>query len=248
MLTDHVKRGLQAGLLAGGAYGLFVALLANPLISYAETFEHGHSHGGGGPVVSNAITSVVSVAGGVSLGVLFGVVGFGVIFYFIEPAIPGVGATKSYLLGAAGFVSISGAPWLALPPQPPGIEQALGTEPRLLWYVVMVLAGALACGLAGYAYSRLRLDHGRGLAAAGSLLALVFLPLVAAFAPANPVSGSLPVAFVSVFRAVTLMGQLGLWFVLASAHAWFRQRSDTTDSDRSDQLRFSDTPPIPSES
>lgn len=221
-LTDHLVRGLKAGAVAGGAYGLFVALIGNPLIRYAETFEHSHS--GGGPVVPRAVTALISTAGGVFLGILFGVVVIGALYYFLEPAIPGTDGTKSYLLGAAGFVTVSGAPWLAIPPQPPGVEQALGVETRILWYLLMAIVGAFACGLSGYVYIRLRPRYGQAPAGLGAGLVFLSIPVVATIAPANPVSGSLPAELAFVIQAVTGLGQVGLWFVLASAHAWLLRR------------------------
>lgn len=222
MFTRYVQRGMTAGAVAGVAFGLFVAFVGNPLIAYAETFESG-GHGGG-PVVSGAVTTAVSVVGGVLLGVLLGAVVFGVVFYFFEPAIPGRGATKSYLLAAAGFLTVSGAPWLVLPPQPPGIEQALPTGVRIPWYLAMMVTAAVACGLAGYAFNRLRSRHGRWVATLGAVVPLGLVLVVAAIAPTNSVTGSIPGGLASVFRTVTGLGQLGLWVILASAHAWLLRR------------------------
>lgn len=240
MLTDYVTRGLKAGVLAGIAFGVFVALVGNPLIGYAETFEHGH---GAGPVVSGTVTTTVSIVGGVLLGILFGGVVLGAVFYFLEPMIPGVAGSKSYVLGAAGFITVSGAPWLLFPPQPPGVEQALATDVRLTWYLVMMLTGGLACALSGYVYTRVRTPHGRLTAFVSALAALALVPLVAAFGPANPVSGPVPAELASVFRTVTVVGQVGLWFVLASVHAWLLRR-DRFEGPRDEELSRSDAPGV----
>lgn len=229
MFTRYVARGVKAGIVAGVAFGAFVALVANPLIGYAETFEH--SHGGGGPVVSGTVTTAISIAGGVLFGILFGAVLFGTVFYFLEPAVPGAAETKSYVLGTAGFVTVSGAPWLVFPPQPPGMEQALATEVRIGWYLVMMATGALACGLAAYAYTHLRARHSRTLAVVGACGPLGLIPVMAFVAPANPVSGAVPARLAFVFRTVTAAGQVGLWFVLATAHAWFLRRDRAVESD-----------------
>lgn len=222
MLTNYVLRGMKAGVVAGVAFGLFVALVGNPLIGYAETFEEsGH---GGGPVVTGAVTTLVSIGGGVLLGILIGAVFLGAVFYFLEPAIPGEGGTKSYLMAAAGFVTVSGAPWLVLPPQPPGVEQSLPVETRLPLYMGMMVAGAVACGLSGYAFNRLRVRSGRPAAFVGALVPLGLLLVVATVAPANAVSGPIPGDLAAVFRTITGTGQVGLWFVLASVHAWLLGR------------------------
>lgn len=230
MFARYIARGAKAGLVGGLAFGAFVALVANPLVGYAETFEHGHGHGGG-PVVSGTVTATVSVAGGVLLGVLFGAVLFGAAFYFLEPIVPGGTETKSHVLGATGFVTASGAPWLVLPPQPPGVEQTLATDVRLAWYLLMMVVGAVACSLSMYGYTRLRARRGRLSALAGGCVPLGLIPLVASAAAANPVSGQVPAQLAAAFRAVTASGQIGLWFVIATAHAWFVHRDRAGDVD-----------------
>ena len=116
MLFAHLRRGLVAGAAGGVVYGLFVASVVVSLVELAESFEAG----GHEAAVSATTTVVVSVGGGVLWGLFLGLLVFGAVYYFFEPAIPGEGATRSYLLGAAGFVTVSGAPWLVLPPLPPG--------------------------------------------------------------------------------------------------------------------------------
>ena len=252
MLTRHLRSGLQAGVAGGLAFGLFVALLGNPLIRYVETFEsfkggHSHAHAHGGSAVGpETVGSIASVGGGVVFGVLLGTVVFGALYYVLEPAIPGTSTTKSYVLGASGFLTVSGAPWLLFPPQPPGVKAALATDVRIHWYLGMALAGALACGLAGLAYTRLRARRGQLPALLGTALPFCVLPILATLGPATPVSGSIPAALAYVFRTVTVMGQLGLWFVLASTHAWLLRRErigepESTDADSTDRPTFADT-------
>ncbi|WP_415383560.1 CbtA family protein [Halosimplex sp. TS25] len=253
MLARHVTRGVKTGLVAGLAFGLLVALVANPLVAFADELGHegGHAtggqhadhaegaHAGGGDTgadgadhesphdgaVSAAVTSAVSAVSGVLWGVLLGGVVFGVAFALLEPAIPGTGAAKSYVLAAAGFVTVSGAPWLVLPPQPPGAEQALPTATRLPLYAGMMVAGALACLLAGALYRELRERRGRVAAAAAASLSLGLLAAPAALAPANGVTHSLPAALSSGLVGLVVFGQAFLWLVLAAAHARLRRPS-----------------------
>lgn len=240
MPSLDVLRGVKAGAAAGLVFGAFVALVGNPLVGYAETFESG-GHGGG-PAVSGVVTAIVSVAGGVLLGVLLGAVVFGLGFYLLEPAIPGTGGVKSYLLAAAGFITISGAPWLVLPPQPPGVEQALSTRVRITWYLIMMAVGALTCGLSGAVYNRLRATVGVERAVVGALVPFGLVFGVPSLAPANPVSGPITGGVADLFRAVTVTGQLGLWFVLASVHAWLGARGTEERADGNDR-RDVDEPP-----
>ncbi|RRJ33704.1 CbtA family protein [Halocatena pleomorpha] len=237
MFTEYVTRGAKAGVVGGVAFGLFIALVGNPLIGYAETFEHSHGHSS---TVSDTVAAVVSVVGGVLLGVLLGIVVFGAIYYFLEPVLPGGSMdAESYLLGGAGFITISGAPWLALPPQPPGVEQSLSVDVRIAWYALMMGAGALSCGLAGYVYRRLRRrfdDRSRAIAAFGATTMFGVLPVVALVAPANSVTGPIPSELATVIRAVTAMGQVGFWFVLATAHAWLVRRDRSIPESETDPI------------
>jgi predicted cobalt transporter CbtA len=217
MATDHLERGALAGVAGGLVYGLFVATVGNSFIAGLETFEHGH--GGGGPVVSELTTAAASVGGGVLWGLLFGIGVFGMAYYLFEPALPGDGAVKRLTLAAAGFLVVSGAPWLVLPPQPPGVEQALPTETRLLWYGGMMVAGAMVVGLCGLAYRR---TTGRRtpVTVAAALVPLGLLAVPMALAPANPVTGDVPAGLVTAYQWTVVFGQLLLWATLAAVHAW----------------------------
>lgn len=221
MFRRYLERGLAAGAVGGLAFGLFVAVVGNPLVRAVESLGHHHAaHGGHESAVSATVTNVVSVGGGVLWGLLLGGVVFGALYYFLEPAIPGDGATKRYVLAAAGFVTASGAPWLVVPPKPPGVESTVAVGTQQLLYGGMVLAGALACMLAGYAYDRLR---GRGVrwqfAAVGALAPFALLA-VPALAFSVPTTGDVPAAMTVAYRGFVVFGQATLWFVLASAHAW----------------------------
>lgn len=213
MPVAHLKRGLTAGLLAGLAFGLFLALIGGPLVGAAEHAAGEHATHAAGPG---------SVAGGVLWGLLLGG-GFGAAYYVLEPVLPGPPVVRSLVLAGAGFVVVSGAPWLAVPPQPAGIEPALSPDASRLWYAGTMVAGALACGLAGYLRRRLG-RHGRSVALAGAALPLAALLLVPAVAPATPPS-TLPPSLVATFRGVVVAGQVGLWLLLAGVHAWLLGRA-----------------------
>ncbi|WP_436930802.1 CbtA family protein [Halosimplex halobium] len=236
MFTAYLKRGVKAGAVAGLVFGVLVALVANPLVGFADALGHGgdhaldgrHDHASGEHhgAVSTAVTNGVSVVAGVLWGILLGGVVFGVVFYFLEPAVPGAGATKSYLLAAAGFVTVSGAPWLVLPPQPPGVAHALPTETRVVLYGGMMAAGALACLLAGSLYGRLRAARGRATAAVVATLPLCLLAVPTVLAPSNAVEHSLPAGLATGMTGVTVFGQVLLWLLLAGSHARFRRWSE----------------------
>ena len=234
MLRSYVERGVLAGTAGGLAFGLFVALVGNPLVGHVEKLarasEEGHHAADG--LLSATVTNLVSVGGGILWGLLLGAVVFGVVYYFLEPAIPGEGAARRYVLAGAGFLTVSGAPWLVLPPQPAGVESALATETRIIWYGGMVVAGAVVCLLAGYTYRRLiRRGTRQPLAALGALAPLALLALPVAIAPTAATASGVPADVALAYRGVVVFGQAGLWFVLASAHAWLQRRSDDETPD-----------------
>ncbi|EMA06371.1 CbtA family protein [Haloferax denitrificans] len=266
MFAEYLTRGVKAGVVAGLVFGLFMAVVANPLVAYTDELNHatveesGHSHeaesahshetegthshetegththeaegthageGGGhhDTAVSMAVTKVVSVAAGGLWGVVLGGAFFGVAFFFLEPAIPGPDAAKSYLMGLAGFITVSGAPWLVLPPAAPGAEQSLSVATRLPLYAGMMLAGALACLSAGYVYTRLRESSGSVAALVGAAVPFALLAALAVVAPENAVHGALSPTLETGLTGLFAFGQVLLWLVLAAAHARFRPSS-----------------------
>jgi hypothetical protein len=226
MATDYLERGALAGLAGGLCYGLFQATVGNSFTVGVETFESGHSHGGG-PVVDGVTTAAVSVGGGVLWGLLFGIAVFGIGYYFLEPALPGSGVTGRLALAAAGFLTVSGAPWLVLPPQPPGFEQALATDTRLALYAGTMGVGALVSTACVLAYRRTanRQTAVRTLATA---LPLALLAVAVALAPANPVTGPVPATLAAAYRWTVVFGQVGLWATIAAVHGWLGEPELTT--------------------
>ncbi len=222
-MYDALKRGVGAGAVAGVAYGLFVALVATPAIAFAETFEAGHGHESGIDLVAAA----PSVVGGGLFGLLLGAA-FGVVYYLFEPALPGATDTRNYLLAAAGFVTVSGAPWLALPPQAPGAEYALGSDARLVIYAGMMALGALACALSALAWRR---TEGTATVARAAAALLPFGLVVAAafFAPTASSSGPIPDGLATAYRGLVVVGQVLLWMTLATAHTWLLDRTAASE-------------------
>lgn len=248
MFVAYVRRGVAAGLVAGLVFGLLIALVANPLVGFADELGHSagghhdgssaHQKGSGSDsghhdrAVSMVVTNAVSVISGVLWGILLGAVVFGVAYYFLEPVIPGTGGTKSYLLAGAGFITVSGAPWLVLPPQPPGVEQALSPTTRLVLYGGMMVAGALVCLLAGFVYTRIRV-RGCATATVATMLPFGLLVIPVLLSPANPVERSLPPELASGLTGMIVFGQAMLWVLLAGLHTRFHSRSNSRSRSRS---------------
>lgn len=225
MLFTYLRRGLVAGAVGGTIYGLFTLTVVSNLVSLSESFASGH-HAGHEPVVPETMTIIVSVSGGILWGIFLGLLAFGAVYYFLEPALPGTDESRSYLLAGAGFIIVSGAPWLVLPPLPPGVDQGLPTETRILWYVTMMVIGAIACGTAGYLYNRLRSRWRRSAAIIVAGTPVLLIIGVAIAAPANPASGDVPARFVATYQWIIAFGQAGLWFTFATVHVWLLRRNE----------------------
>lgn len=220
MLSSYLQRGVAAGAIAGAFYGAYVYLVLNPQVEYMEDAAHGdgghgHDHAGGHAhdAVAEATTAAVSAGGGVLWGVLLGTC-FAAAYYLLEPALPG-GDLRSYVLAAAGLVTVSLAPWSLLPPAAPGVEHLLSTDTRLLLYAGMMLVGAATSAASVYIYSRTRGEAGRLRALAAGAAPLAVLPLVAVAAPELYAGGADPYLAGS-FAWMVAFGQAALWMGIAS--------------------------------
>jgi len=258
MIAAYVVNGVKAGLVAGVAFGLLVALVANPLVAFAEEraqVEHtgdaatdshdhagsdashtdtsttggGHDHASGG--LPTVVSDGVSVLSGVLWGVFLGVTGFGIAFYLLEPIVPGSGAVRSYAFGGAGFLTASVAPWLVFPPAPPGVARSLDPTAATLLYCGAVAAGAVGSITGMYAYDRLRVDRGRAAAVVAAVLPWTLLVAVAvavAGVPTVPVPTGMSPTLANGLAGLVVFGQALTWLVLAGAHARFHDPDGAT--------------------
>ncbi|MBZ6495832.1 CbtA family protein [Natrinema longum] len=257
MLVDYLERGVLAGSIAGIAYGAYMTFVANPLIGHmegladggeAEGHAHGageHAHAAGGHAheagehahaVSEATTAAVSIGSGVLWGILLGGI-FALAFYFLEPALPGRGRAKTYVLAGAGFLTASVAPWLVLPPTTPGAEQAFDPTLRIAMYAGMMAVGAVVAALSIDGYKRVskRSRPLGGITAAVPIVALVAVTTVAA--PAIVDSGAMPADLVAAFRGLTVLSQAALWALVAGSFGWLQTRAGVRSAtDRRDDL------------
>ncbi len=222
MIVDSFERGVAAGGVAGLVYGLFMALVGNPLVHQVEHL--GHDHGGAehAHAVSEATTAVVGAASGVLWGILLGAA-FGAAYYLFEPSLPGVGSTKAYALAGAGFLTVSGVPWLVLPPVAPGTEQALATDLRLLIYGTMMVLGAVICASSVAAYDRVRHRRGPPAAVGAALVPFVLCVFPVVLVPTNVLAGP---ELAAAFRWLVVLSQIALWAILAAVYARIDRRAE----------------------
>lgn len=218
-MFSYCKRGVTAGSIAGMGYGTLMAAVGNPLTRYVDAVaHHDHSHEAA-PVVSETTTALVGIGSGVLWGIFLGAA-FGVVYYLLEPSLPGTEGTRPYVLAGAGFLTVSVAPWLALPPTAPGMEQQLTTTPRLVLYGGMMLAGGALAVFGIGVYTKLAPRR----RVAGGLVGLA--PIVVAIAvvpqltPAAASAGDLPGTLVVTYQGMIVSSQAGLWLVLAGGYSW----------------------------
>ncbi|ELY39263.1 CbtA family protein [Natronorubrum tibetense] len=246
MIYDYLQRGVLAGVVAGLAYGLYVAVVANPLSEYLHdaghghgdhghddhSHEHGHAHEHAEHAVSETTTALVSIGSGVLWAIFLGGL-FAIALYFLEPALPGPDGVKAYVLAGAGFVTVSATPWLVLPPAAPGAEQLYTIDMRLAIYVGLVALGAIVSATAILAYRRTapRQPALRVVAAAVPIVAVAaVLPLATPTIVTHPeLSGDL----VSAYQALAVLSQAAVWALLAGSFNALRRRAEPS-ADASD--------------
>lgn len=220
MLVDSLERGVAGGAAAGLAYGAFVAAVANPLVAHLEHLEHGAGHGHeAAGAVAESTTLAVGVGGGILWGVLLGAA-FAVAYFFLEPALPGGDAVRPYVLAGCGFLTVSGVPWLALPPAAPGTEYALGTDARLLLYGGLMIVGALTAALAVAAYRRAAPRGPVAAIAAAAVPLCGVAVLVPALAPTAATGVAVPADLAAAFRGLVVLSQASLWLLVAAGYRW----------------------------
>lgn len=224
MIVDSFKRGIFAGVVTGVAYGLVLALISNPLVEQLEHADHDHaSHGH--EAVSELTTAFLSIGSGVLWGVLLGAA-FGVTYYLFEPSLPGDEDTKVYVLAAAGFLTVSGVPWLALPPVAPGTEQIFATDIRLIIYGAMMILGLTICVLSIMLFQYQRRRNGRSSFAATGIAATPFLLCVVPIILIPTNLSNPPEELAVVFQWFVVLSQGGLWLLLAGIYTRLKQRAD----------------------
>lgn len=232
MIQEYCRRGVVAGAIAGIAYGIFMAVVGNPLAAYMENLAvQGHDHAG--QHIWDT-TALVSVGSGVLWGIFLGGA-FAVAYYFLEPTLPGTDTVKPYVLAGAGFLTVSVTPWLVLAPTAPGAEKALGMEPRLLIYGGSMVAGAALAALSIAVYRTLSTRRRDIAAVAGLAPVAVAVLVLGQVTPTIISSGEIPETLFAAYQGLVALSQAALWLLLAASYNWLSRRgaaeSGTTTGD-----------------
>jgi len=228
-MIDYCKRGVFAGGVAGVAYGLFIAFVANPLTEYLHHagHDHGHHAAESARVVAESTTAIVSIGGGLLWAIFLGGV-FGLAMFVFEPALPATGTARSYVLAGCGFLTVSATPWLVLPPAAPVAEHLYPVETRLAIYGGLVLVGGAVSAASIESYRRTTARHrllgvAAGLApVAGTIL---ILPVVTPTVVTHP---GLSTDLVAAYQAMVIVGQAGIWLLIAATFGWLQRRGESS--------------------
>jgi len=232
LFRNIVFTAVIAGLLSGLLMTVMQSFSTVPLILQAETYEHaeaGHSHdaapaaGAAAPAMADhqheeeawapadgferfAYTAAADVLAGI---------GFALVTIAIAEGLGGFGGWRGGLMfGIAGFLTVSLAPGMGLPPELPGMPAAeLG--PRQIWWISTAAATAVGIGLLAYTRS--------ALLAAVAIVLLVAPHIIGAPLPPThetEVPMDLYARFVNAVYATNLV----FWAVLGALAGAIRQR------------------------
>lgn len=228
-MIDYLKRGVGAGGVAGLAYGLFMAFVANPLTAYLEHSHHDHAHHAAesATAVAESTAAIASIGGGLLWAIFLGGV-FGIGLFVFEPAIPGTGAIRSYVLAGVGFVTISATPWLVLPPSAPGSERLYAVDTRLAIYGGLVVLGALVSATAISLYRRTVSSHRLFGLATGVVPIVAMIIVVPALTPTVVTHPEVSTDLVAAYQAMVVAGQAGIWLLIAVTFSWLERRDGST--------------------
>lgn len=172
LFRNIVFTAVIAGLLSGLLLTIMQSFSTVPLILQAETYENaeaGHSHSHDAAPAGDAVVPAdhhhdeeawmpadgferfIYTAGA---DMLAGI-GFALVLIAISEALGGFNGWRGGLMfGLAGFLTVSLAPGLGLPPELPGMPAAeLG--PRQVWWIATALCTAVGLGLLFYTRSAL---------------------------------------------------------------------------------------------
>lgn len=205
---------VMVGLLAGLTSAVLQTFVGEPLVRQAIALEKARATTVEPELVSRSVQSGVGLFAGLGLaGVAFGLL-FSLTFWGLRAGRPDP-FRRALVAGSILFGSLTVAPWLKYPPNPPAVGNPETLDRRQALYVSLV-ALSLALGLAGAALSsRLRRwpEHLRVTA----VILAVGIPFALALAvlPPAPDRVDAPATLIWRFRLASLGGSALLWAVLS---------------------------------
>jgi hypothetical protein len=228
-------RGLLAGLLGGLAAFAVAYVVGEPSVRAAIAIEQageehandGHARAGTAePAAAEEVPRSLQSTAGLLTGTLVGGVTIGGLVGVLSALALGrlgrlgIRATSLTIAGI-GFLAIYAVPFLAYPPNPPGVGRSETIGDRTALYFLMMAISVIAAITAIMVGRRMARHWGAwyaGLAAVGGYL-LVTLAAVAMMPGINEVPAGFPAQVLFDFRIASFATQLTLWGVLGVALA-----------------------------
>jgi len=152
MIADYIKRGLASGIAGGTVFALYLFFIVSPYIEAIEAIHTESHHSSADAILT--VSSFIDIGSSILWGMLLGLI-FAAFYYIFEVSIPGSKIHKPFLLAGAGFMAISGLPWLLLPPSLEPVVQRLSQTTRTVMYIVSIGSGAFTAGATMYVYRRI---------------------------------------------------------------------------------------------
>jgi len=219
-LAPVVGVALPVGLLAGLGSALLLTVTGEPLVRAAIAIEEAAAANASSSTEPELVTR--SVQSGFGLFAALGLAGaafgllFGLAYWGLRHAQPHP-FRRALWTGAILFGSLSLAPWLKYPPNPPAVGDPATLGRRQGLYVSLI-ALSLALGLCATALAGLLRRRGwpehRRVAAVAAAVALAFGVALVLLPPA-PDAVSVPATLIWRFRLASLGGNAVLWGLLS---------------------------------
>jgi hypothetical protein len=254
---SFLLRGLLAGLAAGlvafgvayvvGEPSLNVAIAIEESGGLAEHHAH-HALAGDGSGDTAASRLLQSTAGLLTGTLIAGVTLGGLLGVLSALALGRLGRLDgrgvSLALAAIGFVSVSLMPFVAYPPNPPGVGHPTTIGVRTALYFIMLAASVIAAVTAVLVGRELAVRWGAWYATLGAIAGYLLVTITAmALLPGySEVPADFPATVLYEFRGASLLTQLALWATLGVALGELlyrlrrRANPQVTEPDQAEQL------------
>lgn len=238
MVGDSLRRGLAAGLLAGILAGLFALFVGEVPVREAIRLEQQASRQAAvddvagsteaaGPEVPRAVQEGLLPVGTAIIGATLGGL-FGLAWAVGRRRIANPDDwTTSWRLAATAWLAVAFVPFLAAPPNPPGVEVPEAVAARSATYFVIIavgLAGAVLCWWLGH-YLRSRGVARPPRQTLTGLVAVGVGALILVTAGSDIESVEVPPTLLWQFRLASLGTQTILWAGIAVGNGWLWTRA-----------------------
>jgi cobalt transporter subunit CbtA len=212
-----MQTAMTAGAAAGFALFLVQWMFVTPLIRQAEVYErqeesvaapHDHDE-------TQAVEGFQRV-GYTAIGTVLTGIGFGAVLFGVTSLLgQKLDWRRGARLGVAGFLCVTVAPSLGLPPRPPGVPSPDVHAAQLWWMLTVTCTAAGLCLLIPRNRSRL--------ARGGGVFAIALPHLLGA--PSVNAAAVVPRELVWRFAAAAIGTQAMFWVILGALGGWLLARS-----------------------